>query len=446
LPEARHEPPRRRSDSGAGVRAQAARTVNAVHAGGRSLTDALAEAAASVDARDRALLHELCFGTLRLLPRLQALTGLLLKRPLKPADAILQDLMAIGLYQLTAMRIPAHAAVAATVGAVRVLERPHAAGLLNATLRRFQRESDALLAQVADDESARWLLPHWLLARLQQAWPRHWQAIVDAGNSRAPMTLRVNLLRGTRADYAAALADAGIAAKPLAQLEAALQLDHPLPTERLPGFAEGKVSVQDASAQFAAQLLGAAPGERILDACAAPGGKTAHLIERTGGAAQVTALDADPERMQTLRRNLERLGLHAETVVGDAAGDHWQDGPYRRILLDAPCSATGVIRRHPDIKWLRRDADIDALAATQRAMLDNLWPHLLPGGYLLYATCSLLPEENEAQVRAFLQRHADAREVPLAIEGSEARAPGRQLFPQPDGGDGFYYALLEKAA
>jgi 16S rRNA (cytosine967-C5)-methyltransferase len=260
------------------------------------------------------------------------------------------------------------------------------------------------------------------------------------------MCLRVNRMRATRAQYAQHLSTAGLAARPTPESGDGLTLDQPVPTRRLPGFADGLVSVQDAGAQLAAVLLDAQPGERVLDACAAPGGKTAHILERAGNALELTALDADAARLERVRDNLSRLGLTARVVQGDAAapaGD-WSRDSYDRILLDAPCSATGVIRRHPDIKWLRRDGDIDALADLQARMLDALWPLLVPGGSLLYATCSVLPRENEAQVRDFLRRRGDARALPLEAEWGLARRFGRQLLPRDGGPDGFYYAALGK--
>jgi 16S rRNA (cytosine967-C5)-methyltransferase len=447
LPDAKHRVKRDPPVSGAAVRAAAARVVHEVRAEGRSLTDALERETPAFAERDAALLKALSFGTLRLLPRLEALVAILLMRPLQRGDRVLQSLMAVGLYQLTEMRIPPHAAVAATVAAARVLGRPRAAGLINATLRRFQRERTALLAGIADEPAVQWLFPDWLLRRLQEAWPGHWQAIIGASNARAPMTLRVNRTRIDRDAYGRLLAEHGLTARASPHLDAALVLDRPVASRSLPGFDAGLVSVQDASAQYAATLLDAQPGERVLDACAAPGGKTAHILERSGGRAEVTAVDVDPERLDSLRQTLERLGLAAHCLAADAteASSTWPGAPYHRILLDAPCSASGVVRRHPDIKWLRRDADIAALAATQRALLDALWPLLVPGGLLLYVTCSLLPEENDVQVAAFLQRHLDARERPIDAGWGLPRSPGRQLLPEYQGGDGFYFALLEKA-
>jgi 16S rRNA (cytosine967-C5)-methyltransferase len=431
----------------------AAAVLDAVRLRGRSLSEALQapEVLALPDARDRALVQELTYGALRLLPRLEALAGCLLHKPLKAADRDLETLVLIGLYQLIATRIPPHAAVAATVAAAKSPHRPWAAGLVNAQLRRFEREGAALDAHIAAIPRVRWLFPDWLLARVQAAWPDHWQAICEASNARPPMTLRVNRLRTDRRTYAGLLAAAGIPCRPLPHAEAALRLDTPVGTDRLPGFEAGLVSVQDAGAQLAAALLDARPGERVLDACAAPGGKTAHILERAGNDLDLTALDLDPQRLERLSQGLARLGLHARTCVGDAArpqGD-WAQGQYRRILLDVPCSATGVIRRHPDIKWLRRDTDIAQLAALQGQILDAIWPLLAPGGTLLYATCSLLPEENENQVAAFLARTPGAAPCPIAadpgLEWGLARGLGRQTLPEPDGMDGFFYARLEKA-
>jgi 16S rRNA (cytosine967-C5)-methyltransferase len=432
--------------AGAAVRAAAARVVHAVQVEGRSLTTALAAVEGALPARDLALLQELCYGTLRLLPRLHALIAILLTRPLRRADRILQALMAVGLYQLVSTRIPAHAAVAATVAATRTLERPRAAGLVNAALRRFQREEAALLARVGHDDADPALFPDWLVARLKAAWPEHWRQIIAVSNQRPPMTLRVNLLRTSRAEYTAMLANAGITARELPGLPAALMLDEPVPTRRLPGFADGLVSVQDAAAQWAAALLDPRAGESVLDACAAPGNKTSHLLEQAGGGLDLTAVDLDPDRLAPLRENLARLGLGARVLAADAraAAPDWPGAPYHRILLDAPCSATGVIRRHPDIKYLRRDSDIAALTATQDAILAALWPLLRPGGRLLYATCSVLPDENQARVQAFLAAHPDAHAVALGLPDALACAPGVQLLPAAHGGDGFYFALLER--
>ncbi|WP_416274549.1 16S rRNA (cytosine(967)-C(5))-methyltransferase RsmB [Lamprobacter sp.] len=420
--------------------------LHAVRADGRSLTDALKTRAAPTDARDRALLSELAFGAVRFLPRLEAITDQLLQRPLKPNDRILGSLLMIGLYQLIELRIPDHAAVSATVAATRLLERPRAVGLINASLRRFQRERAALLAQVERQEAAHWLMPTWLLRRLRAAWPEDWEALVAASNGRAPLFLRVNRPRISTDAYAAQLAAAGLVAESLPNQPQALRLLEPIAAETLPGFSDGLVSVQDAGAQWAAALLAPTSGERVLDACAAPGGKTAHLIEQAKGQIALTAIDISAERLEAVHLNLGRLGLQARVLVGDATQPEpaWADGPYHRILLDAPCSATGVMRRHPDIKRLRSDKDIAPLAEIQARMLETLWALLVPGGRLLYLTCSLLPDENEAQIAKFLKLHSDASELPLPATLGVARSHGRQLLPREAGPDGFYFALLLK--
>ena len=434
---------------GADARAAAALAVHRVRDRGQSLSRVLDRAVRPGPPADRALTQELVYGTLRVLPRLEALAGLLLHHPVKPADRDLEALILVGLYQLTVLGTPEHAAVAATVEAVRLLGKPDKAPLVNALLRRFLRERETLLAAADQLPSARWLFPEWLLTQLRRDWPDDWESLVAASNERPPMSLRVNALRGDRRSYAGLLAAAGITARPIPGTECGLTLDHPVPTGDLPGFAEGLVSVQDGAAQFAAQLLDARPGARVLDACAAPGGKTAHLLERAGPAGlDLVAIDSAPARLVPLRENLARLGLDARVVHADAAsplGD-WTRPPFERILLDVPCSATGVIRRHPDIKWLRRPADIPELCALQARILDAVWPLLAPGGRLLYVTCSVLSVENQDQIAAFLDRTPDAREVPFATDWGQARAHGRQVLPATGGTDGFYFALIEKAA
>ena len=434
--------------AGAAARAAAAAALEAVRRRGRSLTEALAapQVLALADDRDRALVQELSYGALRLLPRLEALAARLTHKPIKCPDRDVEALVLIGLYQLIATRIPPHAAVAATVAAAKSTGKPWAAGLVNALLRRFERERPQLEAAIAPIPQVRWLFPDWLLRRLQAAWPDHWAAICDASNGRPPMTLRVNRLRMDRRGYAELLASQGIVSRPLPHCDEALLLDTPVPTGRLPGFDAGLVSVQDAGAQLAAVLLDARPGERVLDACAAPGGKAAHILELAGNDLDLTAVDLDPQRLGRVTHGLARLGLRARTCVGDATQPRggWATGQYRRILLDVPCSASGVIRRHPDIKWLRRDADIAQLAELQARILDAVWPLVAPGGVLLYATCSLLPEENEDQIAAFLARTQDATPTTIVADWGQTRGPGRQILPEPGGMDGFFYARLER--
>lgn len=434
-----------RHPAGAEARAAAALAVQQVRDRGQSLTRVLQRAQSAHPPADQALIQELCYGALRLLPRLEALSARLLNRPLKKSDRDLDALILLGLYQLIAMNTAEHAAVAATVEASRVLGKPHKAALVNALLRRFLRERESLLAEVERDPDMRWLFPAWLLASLRADWPDDWEQIVEASNARAPMALRVNRRRLDREGYAAQLAAAGLAVSSIDGCEMGLMLERPCPTRDLPGFADGLVSIQDSGAQLAAQLLDAQPGQRVLDACAAPGGKTAAILERAGDNLDLVALDNDATRLQTVSVALARLGLSAQVILGDAATPEgeWAARPFERILLDVPCSATGVIRRHPDIKWLKRATDIAALAATQAQMLDAIWLLLAPGGRLLYATCSLLADENHRQIAAFLARQPQARELPLATTQGIAMPHGRQLLPTPQGSDGFFYALLE---
>lgn len=420
--------------------------VHGVRDRGQSLTRLLSDSLLHRPPADRALTQELAYGTLRTLPRLESLVGLLLNHPMRRSDGDLESLILVGLYQITALSTPDHAAVATTVDAARLIGKPEKAALVNAVLRRCIRERDELLARVDASPAARWLFPEWLLDALQQDWPEDWEAIVTASNGRAPMTLRVNRLRTDRRVYAARLADAGIVSRPVRESDSALVLDRPVPFLDLPGFDQGLVSVQDSGAQLAALLLDAGPDDRVLDACAAPGGKTAAILERAGGRLDLVATDSDWSRLQTLKGNLERLELSAQVETADAADPRggWTATGFDRILLDVPCSATGVIRRHPDIKWLRRPGDIPVLCAQQARILDATWCLLRPGGRLLYCTCSLLAAENQAQVAAFLARTPDAREVSISADWGVARPHGRQLLPHPGAGDGFYYALLER--
>jgi 16S rRNA (cytosine967-C5)-methyltransferase len=323
-------------------------------------------------------------------------------------------------------------------------------GLVNALLRRFQRERDSLLTAVQQDPEAATAHPRWLLDRLSADWPDDYGAIVEADNQRAPMWVRVNLQRTDPDRWSARLPD-GVTADALPGVPSALRLSRPLPVHELPGFLDGEVSVQDGAAQLAARLLVAEPGMRILDACAAPGGKSGHILETVGGDAALLALDVDAERLESVRTTLSRLGYAAELRSGDAASpDDWWDGrPYQRILLDAPCTATGVIRRHPDIKLLRRPGDVEALAGRQRRLLDALWRLLEPGGRLVYATCSVLRDENARNVAAFLADHPEAVVAKLLPDDNirdlmEAEGAGYQVFPGRFALDGFFYACIEK--
>jgi len=432
------------------VRAVAANVLYQVIDKGQSLTSCLPQAQQDLPPRDRGLLQELCYGVLRWLPRLEAISRQLVNKPLTGKVRPIHFLILVGLYQLAYLRVPAHAAVAETVNGVKPLKAPALRGLLNAVLRNFQRNQEALLEQADASEPCRLAHPSWLIKRLQQHYPDQWQQILEQNNQYPPMWIRINRQHGDRQQFLARLAEQQLAVQADTPLESAVCLASPCDVQRLPGFAEGHCSVQDAAAQHAALLLDLAPGQRVLDACAAPGGKTAHILEQQPDLAQLVALDVDPGRLKRIQQNLERIGVHvgstgALLLQGDASEPAcwWQGPQFDRILLDAPCSATGVIRRHPDIKWLRRDSDIDTLTALQGRILDAMWSLLVPGGIMLYATCSVLPEENREQVQAFLARNPDAELLPLTQQDDPTDV-GWQILPGTQNMDGFYYAKLRK--
>ncbi len=428
------------------VREAAARSLALVLRDGRSVSDVLPTALASLSDADRGLVRELVSGTLRWYPRLDVLLERLLQRPLRRKDSDVRALALIGLYQCLETRVPDHAAVSATVEAARGLGKPWAAGLVNAVLRRFLRERDSLLAALDDSEAARHAHPQWLIDWLRHDWPEHWGSILAANNQRPPMTVRVNSLRCTREEWLQRLQAAGLGGKAHPMAADAVVLSDPVGVERLPGFAEGEVSVQDAAGQLAADLLAPAAGDRVLDLCAAPGSKTCHILERYPKIGDLTAVDIDSDRLQRLRDNLRRLGLSAGIVVADGTNPKsWWDGRlYQRILLDAPCSATGVIRRHPDIKVLRRAEDIAPLVAMQKRLLDAVWPMLAPGGMLVYATCSVLQAENETLIAHFIDNAPDASAPSMDQGWGIARPRGRQIPTGEAGMDGFFYACLRK--
>ena len=429
-------------------RLAAARALAAVLSGKASLNSSLPAQLDKVDERDRGLTQDLAFGTARWQPRLDLLAAQLLQKPFKAADADVQALLLVGLYQLFYSRIPAHAAIGETVGCADKLKKPWAKGLLNAVLRRAQREGEELLAGMERDPVVRTAHPRWLQKSLKAFWPEQWEAICAANNAHPPMILRVNRRHHSRDAYLALLAEAGVGASACQYSRDGIVLGEACDVRGLPGFAEGWVSVQDEAAQLSADLLELAPGQRVLDACCAPGGKTCHLLEAEPGLAHVVAIDLEAKRLTRVRENLDRLQLDAELIACDARDTaSWWDGkPFQRILLDAPCSATGVIRRHPDIKLTRQADDIPALATLQGELLDALWPTLEVGGMLLYATCSSLPTENTEVIDAFLARTPGARELDLATEAGLRQPHGRQLLAQEGGHDGFYYAKLIKIA
>jgi 16S rRNA (cytosine967-C5)-methyltransferase len=431
------------------LRAQAARTTSDVLRNGRSLKAALAEALPAIaDPRDRALLEAICFAVLRHRRRYEFVLSTWMDRGLRGRDAEVHALLLCGLAQLDALKLAPHAALAATAEAARVLGRTQMVGLVNALLRRAVREP----WPVSDDLAVTSSHPDWLVAALQRDWPEDWQAVLEANNTPPPLWLAVNPRLGTREDYLALLVADGLGADAPAAPALALLLDAPAVPERLPGWRAGRVWVQDGAAQLAVEALDAGPAMRVLDACAAPGGKCAQLAARADVAAggEVVAVDIDARRLRRVGENLDRLQLasHAvQLVVGDATRpSEWHDGnAFDAILLDAPCTATGIVRRQPDIKWHRRADDVATLAGLQSALLDALWALLRPGGRLLYSTCSVLPAENAEQVAGFLARTPDARALPLDARFGRVAGDGRQRLPGEDGMDGFFYALLARA-
>jgi len=428
------------------VRALAAMALAPVLAGKESLSSSLPPLQERCAPADRGLLQSLASGSARQAWYYRDVLRPLLQRP--PNDPLIDALLVVGAYQLLALRIPDHAAIAETVEAVRQLGKEKLTGFVNGVLRSLLRERETLLAGA---EGSRHAHPVWLLKQLQADWPEHWPEIVAANNEISPVTLRVNRLQGSREAYRERLEAIGIAAQPCVFAPDGLRLDAASDVRSLPGFAEGSCAVQDEAAQLAALLLAPVPGARVLDACAAPGGKTTHLLEVQPELASLLALDSDALRCRRIDENLQRLRLQSErvkVVAGDGAkpAGWWNGEAFDSILLDAPCTATGVIRRHPDIKLLRKAEDVAQTAALQQKLLASLWPLLKPGGRLLYATCSLLKTENENAIAVFLAGNADAREVVIEADWGYARPHGRQLFPVIGGNDGFYYALLEKVA
>ena len=416
-------------------------TVAAVRAG-RNLNLVLAEQRArhpQLTSQQLGAINDLSYGTLRFGFQLDRVLAGLLNKPMQDAD--LRWLLLIALYQLEHTRAAPYAIVDHAVRSAAALGHAHAGGLVNAVLRNFLRKREAVIADARKTDVGRYAFPQWWIAHLRAQYPQHVGAILDACNTRPPLTLRVNCRRTTVAEYLAELARHEIAAEQTG--EWAVRVKNPVTVDRLPGFAAGLVSVQDAAAQLAAPLLDAQPGMRVLDACAAPGGKTTHLLERAD--LDLLAVDSDAARLARIQQNLDRLQLKATLIAADAQSpDGWWDGrPFDRVLADVPCTASGVVRRHPDIKWLRRAVDIARFATQQRAMLDALWRVVASGGKLLYATCSVFNEENSRQIEDFLARHADAQRVALNGVVSTMGIPEGQLLPDNEH-DGFFYALLQK--
>jgi 16S rRNA (cytosine967-C5)-methyltransferase len=434
------------------IRALAAKCCYAVIDQGRSLSDELPKQQDKLIGKDKGLLQEICYGVLRYLPELENDVRNLVQKPIKGKQRVFHFLLLVGVYQIRYMRIPDHAAVSETVAATKPLKNGHMKGLVNAVLRGFLRtlEAESKLANKEDNnlpDPIKYNHPGWFIKKVQQGYPNQWQAILDANQQRPPMWLRVNQQHHTSEQYQALLLEAEIEIANIEPNSQAIELAKPLDVAKLPGFDQGWVSVQDGAAQQAARLLDCQPNDVVLDCCAAPGGKTCHIIEKTPDIASMTAIDIEEARLTRVHENLTRLNLSAEVIAADAASKDWWSGEqFDRILLDAPCSGTGVIRRHPDIKWLRKADDIDKLVILQQQILENIWSLLKPGGTLLYATCSILPQENSQQIAQFIEQNQDAQLI--AINGNnldtDEKAIGWQLIPDTENMDGFYYAKLLK--
>ena len=419
-----------------------------------SLNTLLPAYSEKVLSRDRAFLKELCYGTLRNFPRIDCIMSALLKKPLREKDYDLYGVIATAIHQLDETRVPAHAAINEAVATTLALNKKWARGLVNGVLRNYQRQQAHLINDPSLTQSIPFQTSHplWLVKRWQQDWPENWQEIIAANNSHPPMTLRINTRLTSREAYHQQLAEAGIHASTSDYSPAGLTLESPVPVESLPGFEKGLCIVQDEAAQLAAYILRPGKNERVLDACCAPGGKFCHLIEMMGEGGEAQGVELDQRRLERFEQNRERLFQDCSDLprvrtfcANSGEPQDWWDGtPYQKILLDAPCSATGVIRRNPDIKLLRSSTQVSELALLQLHLLQSLWPLLAEGGQLLYATCSTLAEENDRVIEQFLDKTTNASMCPLQVEWGMATKYGQQLFPAPNGPDGFYYALLQK--
>ncbi|MBC3766616.1 16S rRNA (cytosine(967)-C(5))-methyltransferase RsmB [Neptunicella marina] len=409
---------------------------------GLSLREILPAEQQKFSDKDKAWIQQMVFGVLRQLPLLQFWMRQLLEKPLKGKNKVAEFVILLGIYQLAFSRVSTHAAVAETVSACQSLKVQSLKGLVNAVLRNFIRQD--LATHTPDNAQIKSGLPNWLYKQVEQHYPEKLGVLVDAMHQQAPIWLRVNQRQITVQDYAKQLSEQQVEFSLSAEHAEAIILPRAGDITQLPGYQQGWFAVQDGAAQMAAALLDAQPNERILDACAAPGGKTCHILERQPNLQECIALDVDQSRLDRIAENLQRLQLNADLLCADAASpDKWWDGrQFDRILLDAPCSATGVIRRHPDIKWLRKAKDIDELVQLQSKIMDAMWPLLKPGGSMLYATCSILPKENHQQISAFLQRHKDAS---LGATTQHGDPPGRQILPGESQMDGFYYCMLLKS-
>ncbi|KXJ55811.1 MAG: 16S rRNA methyltransferase [Colwellia sp. Phe_37] len=430
----------------ANLRALAARCTFAVVDKGRSLADELPQQLAKIEGKDKGLLQELCYGVLRHLPELEYDVREFIKKPLTGKQRVGHFLMLVGIYQIKYTRIPDHAAFNETVSACKPLKCDHLKGVINGVLRNFQRQQAAQDNQASSNklpDAVAFNHPSWFIKKLQSAYPQQWQAVLNANMQRPPMWLRVNQLHHSVDEYLVLLTNEKIEHLLVDKISGAIRLTEAIDVNKLPGFQLGWVSVQDGAAQQAALLLACQAGDNVLDCCAAPGGKTCHILEYSPQIKSMTAIDIEASRLVRVEENLQRLNLQANVVAADAATpEKWWDGKlFDRILLDAPCSGTGVIRRHPDIKWLRKSQDISALTELQQDILKNIWSLLKPGGTLLYATCSILPEENSEQVQRFINENPDAEHIAITDQVNDI---GWQILPNDNSMDGFYYAKLIK--
>ena len=395
---------------------------------------------------DRGLAQDLVYGVARWYPRIEYFIQQLLTGALKPKDFELKLLIAVGVYQLAFSRVPVYAAINETVKQVKPLKRDWARALVNGVLREFDRHRADLEKKMKHDEVAQTAHQQWFIDCLKRDWPEDYLTILAANNQHPPMSLRVNCQKTSRAEFLQKLSAAEFPGHGISELDYGVQLESPTNVENIPGFFEGHVSIQDGAAQFASQLLKLEPGQRVLDACAAPGGKTAAILEQQADLVEVVALEVKEPRVRLIENTLSRLHLNATVQCADAVEvEKWWDGEFfDRILLDVPCSATGVIRRNPDIKILRTASDVQALEETQAKLLSAIWPTLKPGGRLVYSTCSVLRVENEGQLARFLAAHADAKEIKIHANWGKLGDIGRQILPGDNGMDGFYYACLTK--
>ena len=411
---------------------------------GKSLASLLPLGVERIDEKDRGLLQELCYGVARFSPQLSGVIDPLLKKPLREKDTDIYALLLIGVYQLSHMRVPDHAAISETVEAAKQLNKVWAKGFINGVLRQYSRRREILENNLSDAASK--AHPAWLFGMIEKQWPDYLSQIIDANNTAAPMTIRVNTKHQSREAYLQCLQNAEIPAKVCDYAQSGITLDEAIDVTLLPGFMDGHCSVQDESAQLSASLVLQTSPNKILDACCAPGGKTCHILEAANTEIAVDAIDIEASRLIRVEENLTRLNVSANLITANAGEvDTWWDGElFDAILLDAPCSASGVIRRNPDIKMLRKPEDIGKLAALQQSLLDALWQCVKPGGVLVYATCSILPMENTNNIESFIAAHTDAEEILITADWGIKQPVGRQILPSLDGPDGFYYACIHK--